>query len=220
MEVEFPSDREEDDRNVLLGSGGAHDEDEWLDDHLPGKCVTFCRPCCKFMPCYPDKGDVNIFTKKNIAIPVFYCMLGFLLKFPYVPLRYYLRDTLKATPSQQAIVYAVVLGMPWNFKMVYGFISDTCPIRGRKRRPYMFMGSIVCSTSWLLFGVLPAPQMGLMCLLLFFAVLGMIFADVMADALVVERMKGEQSDKKGGTNEAGVGCAAFGQLFCGCFSSL
>jgi MFS family permease len=132
---------------------------------------------------------------------VFYTMLGFLLKFPYVALRFYLRDTLLATPSQQAIVYAVVMGMPWNFKMVYGFISDTCPIRGRRRKPYMLMGTLTCSASWLLFGVWHFPDppgMALMCFLLFWAVLGMIFADVMADALVVERMKGEKSDRKGG----------------------
>ena len=205
MEIEFPSANEQQgpgsDRVVLLGSGTGNNEDNilfGLDERVPGRCAQKCNPCCKYMPCYPDDGDVNLFIPTNVAIPIFYAMLGFLLKFPYIPLRYYLREELNATPSQQAIVYAVVLGMPWNFKMVYGFISDTCPIRGRKRKPYMFGGAILCSCSWLLFGILPAPQMGLMCLLLFTAILGMIFADVMADALVVERMKGEQSDKKGG----------------------
>jgi hypothetical protein len=208
FEVEFPNtdnSNDSSDRVVLLSGGdGGIDEDEEAIfglDTAPGKCVSKCQPCCQYMPCFPKKGDVNIFTRSNIAIPVFYCMLGFLLKFPYVALRYYLREELKATPSQQAIVYAVVMGMPWNFKMVYGFISDTCPIRGRRRKPYMLGGTLCCSASWLLFGIWHFPQpprMGLMCLFLFTGIFGMIFADVMADALVVERMKGEESDKKGG----------------------
>ena len=60
---------------------------------------------------------------------------------------------------------------------------------------------MLCSASWLLFGMWhtpTAPGMGLTCLFLFTAVLGMIFADVMADALVVERMKLEPEDQKGG----------------------
>ncbi len=200
------------DRVVLLGRGSAGaagelfgDDDHRADDERGGvvyaRCRQFCGRFCTRCPCYPRAGDVNIFTSRNLAIPVFYTMLGFLLKFPYIALRFYMRDTLKATPPQQAIVYSVVMGMPWNFKMVYGFISDTCPIRGRRRKPYMLGGTICCSASWLLFGVWhfpDPPAMGLMCALLFMAILGMIFADVMADALVVERMKGEKPDRKGG----------------------
>ena len=223
LEVEFPSsstlstfhDNIETDRDILLGGGEEGSEpgsglqaDVWHEKERfrdAGPCYAgcrwFCSRHCRMCPCYPRSGDVNLFTPRNLAIPVFYTMLGFLLKFPYVALRFYLRDELKATPSQQAIVYSVVMGMPWNFKMLYGFISDTCPIRGRRRKPYMLMGTIACSCSWLLFGVWHSPEsprMGFMCALLFFAVLGMIFADVMADALVVERMKGEKSDRKGG----------------------
>jgi MFS family permease len=207
LEVEFPNTdntNSSSDRVVLLGGNSSlnlmDDQEQFGLNTTPGKCISTCRPCCKYMPCYPGVNEVNIFAPGNIAIPVFYCMLGFLLKFPYVALRYYLIETIKATPSQQAIVYSVVMGMPWNFKMIYGFISDTCPIRGRRRKPYMFGGTICCSISWLMFGsgILGSPGMGLMCVLLFTAIFGMIFADVMADALVVERMKGEQSDKKGG----------------------
>lgn len=52
------------------------------------------------------------------------------MKFPYVALREFLREDIGATPGQQAIVYGVVMTLPWNFKMVYGFISDTFPIYG------------------------------------------------------------------------------------------
>ena len=218
MEVEFPDNSSSsttyptssDRINLLRNERNENETDDDLifgleeEHYYNGKCATKCRPCCKYMPCYPSKGEVNIFIPTNLAIPVFYCMLGFLMKFPYVALRYYLIHELQAKPSQQAIVYAVVMGMPWNFKMIYGFISDTCPIRGRKRKPYMFGGTILCSASWLLFGLWTkptfqtSPEMGFTCFLLFTAIFGMIFADVMADALVVERMKGEKSHQKGG----------------------
>ena len=225
MEVEFPdsltspsfsSSSSSSDHVVLLGDNSSIEEDEEIlfGMDTTNKFSKKCRPCCRLFPCYPESGEVNIFKPTNLAIPVFYFMLGFLLKFPYVALRYYLLDELKATPSEQAIVYAVVMGMPWNFKMVYGFISDTCPIRGRKRKPYMLMGTILCSSSWLLLGIWqPAPRMGFMCLLLMTAILGMIFADVMADALVVERMKGEQSSKKGGIQSTCWMLRFFGAFF-------
>ena len=160
----------------------------------------------------------QIFNLKNIAIPIFYFTLGFLLRFPSLPLRLYLRNTIGATPGQQAVVFAVVMGMPWNLKVFIGFFSDTVPIRGQRRKPYMFFGTILCTTSWLLFGLYPSEKapIGIVCLLLFFAVLGMIIADVMSDALVVERVKFEK--KKGGIQSV-VWMLRFFGGFCGYLSS-
>ena len=160
----------------------------------------------------------QIFNLKSIAIPIFYFTLGFLLRFPSLPLRLYLRNTIGATPGQQAVVFAVVMGMPWNLKVFIGFFSDTVPIRGQRRKPYMFFGTILCTTSWLLFGLYPSEKapIGIVCLLLFFAVLGMIIADVMSDALVVERVKFEK--KKGGIQSV-VWMLRFFGGFCGYLSS-
>ena len=134
----------------------------------------------------------NIFRVDSIAIPVFYFTLGLLMKLPYLPLRIFLRDHIHATPGQQALVFAVVMGMPWNLKVFIGFLSDTTPIRGQRRKPYMFLGTAVCSSCWMLMGMWgPGVTMGLLVLFLFFGVLGMIIGDVMADALVVERVKHE-----------------------------
>lgn len=41
-------------------------------------------------------------------------------------------------------VYISVLGtlqsLPWSFKIFYGLLSDTVPILGYKRKPYLFLG--------------------------------------------------------------------------------
>merc|ERR1719454_2558552 len=36
----------------------------------------------------------------------------------------------------------------WSYKIFYGFISDTVPIRGQRRKPYLIIGwtiAIICS---------------------------------------------------------------------------
>ena len=63
----------------------------------------------------------NIFRVDSIAIPVFYFTLGFLLSFPKLAIRFFLRDHIGATPGQQALVFSVVMGMPWNLKVFIGF---------------------------------------------------------------------------------------------------
>ena len=95
--------------------------------------------------------------------------------------------------------------------MFIGFFSDTVPIRGQRRKPYMFLGTIMCTTSWLLFGLYPSEvvPVGMICLLLFFAVFGMIIL-IMSDALVVERVKFEA--KKGGIQACGLDAALLRQL--------
>lgn len=66
------------------------------------------------------QGSIPLCTRNNAAIPVFYWTLGVLMKLPYVALRIYLIKDLRISPSQQALVFGVVLTVPWNFKMVYG----------------------------------------------------------------------------------------------------
>ena len=46
---------------------------------------------------------LNMRLACNIAIPVFYFMLGFNLKLPFVASRQYLRRVLKASPANQAM---------------------------------------------------------------------------------------------------------------------
>ena len=80
---------------------------------------------------------------ENIALPVFYFMLGFNLKLPFVAQRQYLRRVLKASPANQALVLNIIAQIPWQLKLFYAFLSDTVPIGGRRRKPYMIIGVIL-----------------------------------------------------------------------------
>ncbi len=142
----------------------------------------------------------HLWTYNSHAVPLFYFLLGFLTNFPRVALRKFCMDDLHVSPAMQQLILSVIMQLPWNFKILYGFVSDALPICGQHRKPYMSLGVFICSLSWILNGAAassPTPSIGLACILLFMATFGMIFTDVMADTLVVERMRYEEGDDIG-----------------------
>ena len=141
---------------------------------------------------------LDVWRWENIALPVFYFMLGFNLKLPFVAQRQYLRRVLKASPANQALVLSVIAQIPWQLKLFYAFLSDSTPINGQRRKPYMIIGVIIFTISWILLGsIRPAPSIGWTSVLLFSGCFGMIMTDVMADTLVVEKVALEQGKQIG-----------------------
>ena len=43
----------------------------------------------------------------------------------------------------QAETWKVIAGLPWVVKPMYGFVSDTVPIFGRRRQPYLVACGLV-----------------------------------------------------------------------------
>ena len=78
-----------------------------------------------------------------------------------------------------------VVAIPWFIKIVYGAISDTFPIFGLRRKPYLIICSILSCLGWVLLSVLPADQKWLI-LSMTIANLGLAATDVITDGLVVE----------------------------------
>ena len=68
---------------------------------------------------------LDVWRLENVALPVFYFMLGFNLKLPFVAQRQYLRRVLKASPANQALVLSVIAQIPWQLKLFYAFLSDS-----------------------------------------------------------------------------------------------
>ena len=101
-------------------------------------------------------------------------------------------------PHQQTILLTTV-GLPWNYKIFYGLLSDGVPIAGSHRRSYIFLAG--------LFGVIGFVGMGLIAddganpdlvmYLLALTTLSTAFCDVCTDALVAANAKLE--------SEAGAG---------------
>lgn len=90
---------------------------------------------------------------------------------------------------------SILVGMltwPWIPKFLYGFISDSIPICGYHRKPYLiFSGSLGCGCLLLAsMGVHLHALKGLFILLWF----SIAIADVVADAIVVEKSEGKSQE--------------------------
>jgi len=91
------------------------------------------------------------------------CAYGFLMllyflssciqAFPMVSVGALLNQQLKFTASELALYYASIF-IPWNFRAIYGLISDTIPFLGYRRKPYMLIGYFGTSISYAVYGTL------------------------------------------------------------------
>lgn len=73
------------------------------------------------------------------------------------PLNIYIVRGLNAQPSQQNTL-VVLMTVPWSFKLVYGFLSDVCPIGGLRRKPYLAFGYLLSSLCYLALVLTPEVQ--------------------------------------------------------------
>ena len=81
--------------------------------------------------------------------------------------------------------------IPWQLKSCFGLLSDTLPICGYRRGPYMIIAGVLGITASLLLAVLPAASLGAVipAVLLLFSNVNFAMPDVMIDATVAERAK-------------------------------
>ena len=149
-------------------------------------------------------------TQKVILLS-FYLMLGFIFQFPSVAMRFWLIETVNMSPAQMMAMSGLV-GIPWCLKPIYGFISDSCPIFGYKRKPYILFGCFVATSSYWL---LPwcAFSYDLVCLMCFSSSLGLCIADVVCDSILVTYARQEKEENTGSIQSWCWGLRAVGGLF-------
>jgi hypothetical protein len=72
-----------------------------------------------------------------------------LMLFATLAIQYLFKDELHASPAKLAVAQGIIM-LPWVIKPLYGFCSDTYPIFGYHRRPYLiFFGFLGCMC-WIL----------------------------------------------------------------------
>lgn len=130
-----------------------------------------------------------------IPLLIFYLFLGFSFQFPSVAMRYWMMDTVKVSPAQMAAIFGVV-SIPWCMKPLFGFISDSKPLFGYRRKSYMILAAYLSSFMWILLPFCPHDEF-LITLVMTISSMGMCFADVMADSLLVEAARKEDDKNKG-----------------------
>mmetsp|Transcript_17770 Transcript_17770/g.25927 ORF Transcript_17770/g.25927 Transcript_17770/m.25927 type:complete len:527 (-) Transcript_17770:480-2060(-) len=149
-----------------------------------------------------DAWMLNVWALPNLAIPLSYFCVGFALNFMSTPLTYYMVHELDATPAQQNVI-RTVQALPWSFKLLYGFLSDCYPIMGMRRKPYFGAGWLLYILCNLVLAYLGQPNVEWLTGLLFVGTVGYMMADVMTDAIVVERSKHEDESKRGSIQAQG-----------------
>ena len=132
---------------------------------------------------------------RHIPLLLFYLLLGFCFQFPSVAMRYWLMETVKVFPAQMSAMFGVA-SIPWCLKPIYGFISDSYPVDGYRRRPYMIVLSFVSAFSWIALPFCPHDEF-VITLAMTTASWGLCFADVMADSILVEIARAETESNKG-----------------------
>mmetsp|Transcript_53738 Transcript_53738/g.64823 ORF Transcript_53738/g.64823 Transcript_53738/m.64823 type:complete len:726 (-) Transcript_53738:318-2495(-) len=145
----------------------------------------------------------------NLAIPSSYFCIGIALQLLRTPLIVYFIEDLDATAAQVNVLFTV-MAVPWCFKVIYGFLSDCVPISGLRRKPYFMTGWVIYVLSNLVLAVTPMPSIQMCILLVFVQTAGYMLADVMTDALIVERSKYETQETRGTMQSKGYIIRFFG----------
>ena len=65
-----------------------------------------------------------------------------------------LKNDLQISPQEMALFFAIG-GFPWYFKALIGLLSDTVPILGDRRRPYLIFSALLASAAWITVGLVP-----------------------------------------------------------------
>eukprot|EP00917_Polyrhabdina_sp_WS-2016_P001449 GHVP01002972.1.p1 GENE.GHVP01002972.1~~GHVP01002972.1.p1 ORF type:complete len:487 (+),score=72.24 GHVP01002972.1:763-2223(+) len=105
----------------------------------------------------------------------------------HLAMYYLFKDDLKLSPAQMSTVL-VLPSIPWVFKPMLGFISDSVPIFGMRRKPYLIILSMAQSLSFI--GLAFANNSIVLCAV---AILGVSFSgafcSAIAEGFVVENCK-------------------------------
>jgi folate/biopterin transporter len=148
-------------------------------------------------------------TPELLAILTVYFVQGG-LGVARLALTFFLKDELKLGPAEVASLTALA-SLPWLIKPVYGFLTDSLPLYGYRRRSWLFLAGLLGAGSWLSLATIArtVPTVALA------SVLGagsVAMSDVVADSLVVERVRGQPASRSGSLQALCWGSSAIGGL--------
>lgn len=103
---------------------------------------------------------------------------------------YYLLDSIGLDSAQMGSLSGFA-GIPWQLKSLFGLLSDTLPIDGYHRSPYMMIGGTIGMAANAVLAFAPPGVIGYYAAALLFLAcnLNVALADVMIDATVAEQTK-------------------------------
>ncbi|XP_061376160.1 folate-biopterin transporter 1, chloroplastic [Gastrolobium bilobum] len=151
----------------------------------------------------------------NVAVAMVYFVQG-VLGLARLAVSFYLKDDLHLDPAEAALISGFS-ALPWLVKPLYGFISDSVPLFGYRRRSYLVLSGLLGALSWsLLATFVDSKYSAGFCILL--GSLSVAFSDVVVDSMVVERARGESQSTSGSLQSLCWGSSAFGGIVSSYFS--
>jgi len=135
-----------------------------------------------------ERGDFSVFEQRFIAIVYTYVICGFVPGFLMNPISVHLVRVLNASPVEQNTIQAIMV-LPWCFKVLFGLVSDLCPLMDRRRKSYLFVGNSLSMVGLTYLAAVcydNTVTVASMGITLLFVTLGVILCDVMCDTLCVE----------------------------------
>ncbi|PKA59744.1 Folate-biopterin transporter 1, chloroplastic [Apostasia shenzhenica] len=151
----------------------------------------------------------------TIAVATVYFVQG-VLGLARLAVSFYLKDDLHLDPAETAVISGFS-SLPWLIKPLYGFVSDSFPLFGYRRRSYLILSGLLGALSWSLMATFVDSKYGAAsCILL--GSLSVAFSDVVVDSMVVERARGESQSTSGSLQSLCWGSSAFGGIVSAYFS--
>uniref|UniRef100_A0ACD5U9C1 Uncharacterized protein n=1 Tax=Avena sativa TaxID=4498 RepID=A0ACD5U9C1_AVESA len=151
----------------------------------------------------------------NMAVAIVYFVQG-VLGLARLAVSFYLKDDLHLDPAETAVISGFS-SLPWLIKPIYGFISDSIPLFGYRRRSYLILSGFLGALSWSLMATVVDSKYGA-ALSILLGSLSVAFSDVVVDSMVVERARGESQSTSGSLQSLCWGSSAFGGIVSAYFS--
>eukprot|EP00741_Cyanophora_paradoxa_P006865 tig00001056_g6640.t1 len=140
------------------------------------------------VPVPPEQQHSNPTSTYHIfLIGVVYFVQGALVV-ANLSMQYFLKDDLNLSPVEATAVIAAA-AFPWAIKPLWGFASDSFPICGYRRRPYLFFSGLLTMFGWHAMAALVYNPAGATACLIA-ASMGIAIGDVLVDSIVVEWIQG------------------------------
>jgi len=149
-------------------------------------------------------------TPELIAILLVYFAQG-IVGLAQLAIGFFLKDELGLSPASASALIGIGF-IPWIIKPIYGFISDSLPIFGYRRRPYLIGSGAIGALAWMMLGTV-VQTAGAAVAAMLLSSLSIAVSDVIIDSLVVERARVESQSETGSLQSLCWGSMALGGLF-------
>lgn len=144
-----------------------------------------------------------------LAILIVYFVQG-VLGLARLAISFFFKDELGLSPAQVAALMGIA-AIPWVVKPLFGFLSDSLPLLGYRRRSYLVLAGLLGTAAWIALAAFVHTAMAAT-IAIAIGSLAIAVSDVIVDSLVVERARKESQSDAGSLQSLCWGATAVGGL--------